>query len=152
MSYSSGYEKEKEKGKQRVRAIVNATSSPISVYDDTSGIIVTFEPIPIHQRRRAMAQIGDSAVYVVETTMAHLFRDTGRDMSDMALVQFVSGGRRDKTNPHVIWDGQAFHCIEAESTNHDISRLISARDCQTEIRLYNATIGRRPLSSMNIGA
>ena len=140
------YEKEKEKGRLRVHALINATTHPISVYDDASGVIVTFEPVPVHQRRRAMALVGDSAVYVMEKSRAHLFRDTGRYMTDMALalVQSVSGGRRDRLNPHVVWDGEDFHCVEAES-DHNIARLISAGDCQTEIRLYGAVVGRRPL-------
>ena len=130
------------------QGFVNATSKPVSLYDEQSGEIITFDPVARHQRRRAMATLLASApdnaplaFFITEKHMVNRFRDAGRSMTDVAYILTSSAGRHDAENPHVHWDGQQFSCtMEANrGESDDIFRLVSAEDHTTEIRLSDYT-------------
>ncbi|MBQ6130157.1 hypothetical protein IJI72_00450 [Candidatus Saccharibacteria bacterium] len=135
-----------------VHALINATKEPISLYDDSTGSVVTFEPVERHQRRRAMASLRTSdldddcdgtlnAIYVMEQTMISRFRNAGGDIKNMAYVVSASCGRHDVVNPHVHWDGKQLYCVLEKNCGEgdEICRLILADD-RTPVRLRNCTL------------
>lgn len=113
---------EKRMGRESIRLaddLVNLTEESISVYDDVTGDIVSFEPISQSRMGLIMSELkaGFQIYYVVDDfqTADALFKSYGFKKTNIAVVTDKSGGRN----------------------NSVISKLVSAREPERAVRFVS---------------
>ncbi|MBQ6570783.1 hypothetical protein IJI02_00340 [Candidatus Saccharibacteria bacterium] len=84
--------------------LLNFTSEPISVYEESTGIIRTYppldDPLPEFRGDRCLGKIFCCVVSgdTLKAEIAH-----GRPLDDLCLVSDTSHGRDDRLISHLIW-------------------------------------------------